>query len=431
MFFGFLYMRQTGTAPGEEGEGTNFISQFNPFGNGGKNNPDDDTTPPVDVSGYEPHPEDGEKLQLIKVSSVPVAGFSVFQKERLKEVPTPAPLPPPAEGDATPAPPATTTKPTPPQTEFMPALRYVERATGNVYQTFADNIEERKFSGTEIPKVYEAFFGNKGDAVVMRYLKSDVKTIQTFWGLLPKEVLGGDSSSEIEIRGTFLPDNIQDISMSPDAQSIFYLFNVGEGTIGTVLNLSTGTKMQIFDSAFTEWLSWWPNSKMITLTTKPSSVVAGYMYKIDPATKNFSQVLGNVNGLTTLTSPDGKMVLYGDNNLSLRIYTTDTKETTLLGVRTLPEKCVWGKGSDFIYCSVPKSTSPLPYPDAWYQGEVSFNDQIWKIDVAAANAEIIADISALSEGEEVDGIKLALDEKEGYLFFVNKKDSFLWELRLR
>ena len=33
--------------------------------------------------------------------------------------------------------------------------------------------------------------------------------------------------------------------------------------------------------------------------------------------------------------------------------------------------------------------------------------------------------------EEIDGIKPALDESEDYLFFVNKKDSFLWELELK
>src|SRR5687768_8111226 len=91
ILFGFLYF-QAKMNPGEEGEGTNFISQFNPFGTGPKKNPDGTGTPPVDVSGYEP-PIENRELQLTKVSSMPIAGFSIFLKERLKEVP----LPPPAE----------------------------------------------------------------------------------------------------------------------------------------------------------------------------------------------------------------------------------------------------------------------------------------------------------------------------------------------
>ena len=41
---------------------------------------------------------------------------------------------------------------------------------------------------------------------------------------------------------------------------------------------------------------------------------------------------------------------------------------------------------------------------------------------------MIADPVTINGGEDIDGIKLAMDEGENYLFFVNKKDSFLWEL---
>jgi len=49
---------------------------------------------------------------------MPVAGFAVFKKERLKAVP---------EGEIAPLPPA---KPVPPATEFVPALRYVATTNG-------------------------------------------------------------------------------------------------------------------------------------------------------------------------------------------------------------------------------------------------------------------------------------------------------------
>jgi hypothetical protein len=91
---------------------------------------------------------------------------------------------------------------------------------------------------------------------------------------------------------------------------------------------------------------------------------------------------------------------------------------------------VWGKGSDVLYCAVPKIIEGALYPDAWYQGEVSFGDQIWKIDIKTGKTSLIAD-PATATGEEVDGIKLSVDDSENYLFFVNKKDSFLWELNLR
>ena len=305
------------------------------------------------------------------------------------------------------------------------------RATGNIYQTFADKIEERKFSATVIPKVYEALFSGSGETVIMRYLKGNGQTIETFVGKLPKEVLGGDSTAENEVKGTFLPVGVKDISLAPDGQSIFYLFETGENTIGTILDFATDKKTQIFDSAFNEWLSFWPNSKMITLTTKPSYLAPGYLYTLNPSTKSFIQALGEIPGLTTLASPDGKMALVANNTLALSIYRLDTKISESLGVRTLPEKCAWGKTSDVIYCAAPRLVTSANYPDTWYQGEVSFEDQIWKINVETGSASIILDPAVASTGEEVDGIKLALDEGENYLFFVNKKDSFLWRVELK
>jgi len=100
-------------------------------------------------------------------------------------------------------------------------------------------------------------------------------------------------------------------------------------------------------------LSQWPTNNAITLSTKPSANIPGYMYSMDGTGKNLGQVLGNVNGLTTMESPNGKFILYGDNNLSLYIYRTDTKNSAVLGIKTLPEKCVWGSGNDVIYCAVP------------------------------------------------------------------------------
>ncbi|MFA6177755.1 MAG: hypothetical protein WC694_02580 [Candidatus Paceibacterota bacterium] len=437
--FGYFYLNSTTNTPEEDSVGTNFISQFNPFGNNSTNTPNT-ANPPSETPEYQPNPTEIVNLKLKKVSSMPIAGFTVFSKERLKEInPTPT-LPLSGEGVVPPAKGDTgglkTTKPTPPQTEFMPALRYVERATGNIYQTFVDKIEEKKFSATIIPKIYEAFFGNKGNSVIMRYLKGDGKTIITFVGTLPKEFLGADATESNEIKGTFLPENIKDLSLSSDSNSIFYLFlngnNLGNGIIGTTFNLSKNKKVQVFDSPFSEWLSFFPNSKMITLTTKPSSGIPGYMYAMDPNNKNynFHKILGDINGLTTLTSPNGKLVLYSNNNLTLNIFHTDTKVSDTLGVKTLAEKCIWNKTNDVVYCGVPKSITNGQYPDSWYQGEVSFRDQIWKIDIKTGNTTLVADPATLG-GEDVDSIKLALDDKEDYLFFVNKKDSFLWELALK
>ncbi len=430
--FGFLYFNQETNTATDAGEDINFISRFNPFSTQ-KTTPPGSVTSSVDVTIPPGETEEIPMQKLRKVSSMPIAGFGVFMKERLKEVPVVVPTTTTeTTGTVTSTAKALakTTKPTPPVTEFVQALRYVERTTGNIYQTFTDKIEERKFSGTTIPKIHEAYFGNKATSVIMRRLKIDDRTIETFFGTLPKEVLGADETENNEIKGSFLPENITDMSVSPDVTKIFYLMNVGDNAIGTILNLLDNKKVQIFESAFTEWLTSWPRIGVVTLTTKPSWNTKGYMYEVNTGTKSFTKVLGGINGLTTLASPDGKLVLHSNNNLSLSIYHTDTKTSTLLGIRTLSEKCVWGKLSDTIYCAVPELAGGIEYPDVWYQGEVSFSDQIWKIDIKTGNTTMISDPNTVVGGEAIDGMKLALDQNERYLFFVNKKDSFLWELEL-
>jgi len=501
----FLYIQKPATEQPASNEGTNFVSDFSPFGTRPTPSNTESTNNSDNKGNLPATPSETPQLQLEKVSSMSIAGFTAFQKERLKDLPTPvasqedlgvpynfgsATLKMGSSGDpvkeiqrflnttlnlnvelngifdagifdlvkrwqndhgltadgiignktkgvmySSVGQEVTGSTPTPPPTEFSTALRYVDQETGNIYQTFTDKIEERKFSDTIIPKVYDAYFGNDGDSVVMRYLKTGDRVIETFVGTLPKEVLGADTAGSNEITGTFLPNNVRDISISPDGSKMFYMFENTGNMIGTILNFKNNKKTQVFESAFTEWLSLWPNNNMITMSTKPSNNIPGYMYAINPAKKDLNSVMQDINGLTTLTSPDGKTVLYGENDLqgklSLGIYHTDTGGIEPLGLETLPEKCAWGKGSNFIYCAVPRSSDARLYPDTWYQGEVSFNDRFWKIDAKTGNTTLLLDPVGVTGGEEVDGIKLALDENEDYLFFVNRKDNFLWEIKLK
>lgn len=417
-----LYFRKP-QDPGSGGSGSfgdNFFGGFPYFGRSGGDTPGEGGSGPSDVSGD--GTEDREEIpaaNLKKVSGFPVAGYGVFMRERYNSVEMPA-------QEAA----AVESVPVAPATELAPSLKYVEKATGNIYQTFADKIDERKLSSTMIPMVREALFGLNGESVIMRYLKKDSKTIETFAGKLPKEYAGADGGV-VEIEGTFLSENISDVSLSPDSSKIFYLSEIKDEVAGISFDLASGAKTQVFDSPFTEWLSFWPKEEIITLTTKPSSGVPGYMYSIDPSKKTMNKVLSGVNGLTTLTSPDGKKILWSDNSLFMKVFDADKKDSSLVGVRTMPEKCVWGKGSDVLYCAVPKFIPGGQYPDAWYQGEVSFMDEIWKIYPGAGSTMMILDPSKAETPLETDAIKLALDQNEEYLFFINKKDSYLWELPLK
>lgn len=417
----FLFFRgpKVGETPTEGSTGLNFLANFNPF----KRNPEPtpETTPTQEEEAPAPVVGEQQDIKLKKVSSISVAGFTVFQKERYTELATVTP------DQTTPS----TVAPTAPAVESVPAVRYTERSTGNIYQAFADKLDERKFSTTVVPRIVESFFGGNANFVIMRYLKSDGRSIASFSGTLPEENTGQDSAVGNELTGLFLPDGITDMNVSPDGLKIFYLLGVGENTVGVTSGMSGENKVQVFESSFNEWLPLWANNQTITLTTKASASVPGYMYVLNPTTRNFRKVLGGINGLTTHTSPSGNLVLWANNTLGLNIYNIETRETTTLPIRTLPEKCTWSRDSDTLYCSVPDSVNQSSYPDIWYKGEISFSDSLWRVDVGSNTAEIISTMFSANGKESLDNIKLALDEREDYLFFVNKKDSHLWQLSLR
>src|SRR3989344_2355924 len=195
--FAWIFSSRTPGPEGEEGGG--FFSNLYPFGDSNRPAPPY-ATPSEETETPQTPISENEKLRLVKISSMPIAGYTVFQKEKTEK-------------------------------EFTPALRYVDRATGNIYQTFLDDIQERKFSITVVPRVHEAFFGQNGEVVIMRYLKNS-RNIETFLANLPKEKLGEDTVNAYELKGYYLPENIPDLSMSPDLSKLFYLIPTEENVSG-------------------------------------------------------------------------------------------------------------------------------------------------------------------------------------------------------
>ncbi len=413
--------------------GNNFFSNFFRFPGQGNKNPSTGggKTTGTDTADNEYVVE--EMLSLRKVSSMPVAGFGVFDKEIYTYVTAPEKPAdvPESEDKTTPNTKTPKTVPVAPETEFQTTVRYVDKGTGNIYQSEAGKVDERKFSEIIMPGIAEAFFGKKGSAVILRYLQPNTEIIETFIREFPEEVLGADVSSEGEVTGNFLPQNIVDVSVSGDGESVFYISNIKSVAYGVVTNTSGANKTQVFTSPYTEWLAQWPNKSLITVTTKPASGIPGFVYGINPNMKDFNKIMGGVNGLTTLTSPNGKLVLFGDDRLNLSILNRETGESKNTNLRTLPEKCVWGYDNEVVFCGVPQFTPCGNYPDSWYKGQTSFADSIWQISVNdIGNNQVISNpITEVSESLDVIRPTLSTDGK--YLFFINKKSPYLWELRLK
>ncbi len=307
-------------------------------------------------------------------------------------------------------------------------VTYVDRATGNIYEIEADGKDRNRISNTTIPKIFDARFSSDGDNFIFRYLVSDngVESVRNFLAGLSGE---SGTSTALTVEGIFLPVDISSVVISPEEDKIFYIYKQGEETIGVTANFQNKKQKQIFSSSFGEWNIAWPSKNIITLLTKPSGVADGFFYSLDAKTGKFTKLLGGVKGLGATADDKGSSILYsesGQNTIKTMIYNIKKGESSVLPIATLSEKCIFSYEEDYVYCSAPGSLPTAMYPDDWYQGLISFSDLIWKINISDGNTELLAGIS-----DNFDATNLFLSSQEDYLFFINKKDSTLWSLRLK
>ncbi len=214
--------------------------------------------------------------------------------------------------------------------------------------------------------------------------------------------------------------NISNLALAPDQNQIFTLEQVGNETIGKILDWKTKKSRLVFNSKLNQWLTAWPEKNTISLTTKPTSRGGGYLYFIDLKNNREELILANLNGLMTLVSADAKKVIYSHNlngELKLSLYDRLKNQTIVLGVKTLAEKCVWSKDSRLVYCAVPRKLAPATYPDDWLSGEIFSSDFLWKINPETGASELVsADESSLGDVTNLilsaDNQKLVFTERQ-------------------
>lgn len=304
-----------------------------------------------------------------------------------------------------------------PKFENAPAIKYIERTNGHIYRMFLDESTPDKVSNTTIPSIYEGFFDKTGKTIIYRYL-SDGININTF------------VATQGYKSGEFLTPNITDLSVSRDKMKMFYLVEKEEKVVGVLKTFSGTNGVVVFDSPFTEWLSNWAGSQKIFLTTKPSYLSKGSTFVLDTTNKKTTKILGGIDGLTILPNNIGSTLIFNESTTSgpkLKVMNIDENQFSDLGLYGLPEKCVWSNDNVNIYCAIPNTIVNNQYPDVWYQGLISFDDYIIKINTQTQEKSTL--INTIGE-KPIDGVSLFLDKNENNLFFINKKDGTLWRLDL-
>lgn len=310
------------------------------------------------------------------------------------------------------------------RTEQKFTARYQDASNGHIYDFDVDTGTVQKISRTTFAGVGESFFGNNGDTVVVRYASGD--DISTYVG----DIINPGEVGYVE--GEFLTQDIPFVSVSLDGESLVYFEEINRKTRGYLMDLVSKNTSIVFESSFSEWLPQFYGEHDFSLTSLASGLVPGFSYKYSADEKNdFVRGVGGFTGLTTNYNEDGSKVLYSTNNesrfIETYVYDFETQSTLNLGVKTLAEKCTW-IDHDVVLCAVPRFVAPEDYPDAWYKGQVVFNDRLWSIDTSNGLEQVVSTLNHESF-DRVDAINL--EYKDGLLLFKNKDDLTLWGLDMK
>jgi hypothetical protein len=318
-----------------------------------------------------------------------------------------------------------------------PAIRYLERQTGHVYELNPNTAERTRTSNTTVPGMHDTTWRRDADALVARYA-SDEGEVRSFAArILDPSATSTNSDIGSFERVEYLEQGISAIAPSPTKRRAFYFHSTEDGARGVIADFTAGSKQQLLETSFSSWRVQWPAENHIALTASASLYANGSLYFVDTDTGAMEFVMGDKPGLMTNVSPNLEHVLYATTSRSgvhAAIYDTASGTTTPLSFAPIPEKCEWSERDPTkIFCAVPQSyPQNTEYPDAWYKGQLHFTDMIWRIDIDAESSDrvqLIADLPDRTQ-QAIDAVNPFFGPREQYLYFTNKRDQTLWRMQV-
>jgi hypothetical protein len=230
------------------------------------------------------------------------------------------------------------------------------------------------------------------------------------------------------ITGDFITPNLNQLVADPTGKSLFGLMINNNETYGVSLSSTGSSEKQIFNSPVLDWNISWPKESVITMTTKPSYKYKGYLFFFNPQTGSMSRIIGDMVGLSTVTNSDASLVAYSTSNgnsFSFNVYDVKNETNKNIQANTLADKCVWGiEDNTMLYCAIPNVITASNYPDAWYQGLVSFSDNIWSINTNTGETKLLYQVG-INENAQIDVINPMISPDDQYISFMNKNDLSL------
>lgn len=344
------------------------------------------------------------KLPLVQVWNKPAAGQTFITQEILKEV-------------------ATTTTQGTSTIEIRRTIRatstvlvFIDKVTGYIYGYPLESGIPYQISNTVIPGVYDAYFFDNGKRVVIRYIDRERNTVTTLSAVVPNVSQTGSALSLEEIN--YLSAPVTSLASNARKDRVSYVVAGSNGSSVYTIN-AKGTSL-VSSSPFKEWsLSYGGDSLFVT--SKPSAYVEGITAKIP----SFGIEITGKTGLMSNPSAAGDILSSMWSSSGLLTFISNDGGDVVLPIKTLATKCAWGR-NDFLVCAIPRTLPRTEegLPDDWFQGRVSFNDDLYIVD---KNTGEQFPFYSFSEDEGTfDITNISVSPITTILSFTNKRDGTLW-----
>lgn len=344
------------------------------------------------------------KLPLVQVWNKPAAGQTFVSQNILKEVVSTT-----TQG-------TTTIEVRKTVRASSTALLFVDKVTGYIYAYPLETGIIYQISNTIIPGVHDAYFLNNGTQVVIRYIDREKNTVSALVAKVPNVTKETEALPLEEI--SYLSSTVTSIATNARKDRVSYVVGTDNGS--SIYTLSPKGPTLITSSPFKEWdLSY--GGETLFVTTKPSAYVEGVTARVP----GFNLVTVNKTGLASNPNNGGDLLNSMWTSSGLATFITTKNGDFILPIKTLASKCVWGE-KDFLVCAVPRI---LPrgqegLPDDWFQGRVSFNDDIFVVD---KNTGSQFPLYVFNDKEGIfDITNITLLKTNDILSFTKKQDETLW-----
>lgn len=296
-------------------------------------------------------------------------------------------------------------------------IRYVERATGHVFETSTDTLTVRRISNTTIPGVYEVLWQD-GNSFVMRYLAESLEPETVAVSLT-------DAEEEQTINGTFVP-SWDRASLDPARETLFSVTATASGSSAALARADGSNSRPVLASPISSWIPLQSEDDLY-LQTAPATGVSGFLYRI--VNQNLVRVLGPRTGLLSVVSPSGRFMLFSDHSergVALSVLDTTSNEVQELPLATFATKCAFVSEAPLrVFCGVPSEFPDGDYPTDWLLGKTEFRDDLWLIELPQGSATFLA-APFEDAGVALDVTTITANEEGSYVGFINKNDLSFW-----